>query len=361
MRWGMPLSEAEAAELAARADYQIEVMQNVSHFLRTMPTFAGAYFDIADKGRLVVLLSERTEATEDSIRARMPSDGPDVAIREGQYTYGSLEDATSNVYEVWGQLTDLPAPYGVRLNVMANAVTIGVDKLHVDAVTALTPKLVAALGVSVTVEATTPPVANDCSSRENCDYPLRSAVIIRKGSGTGSPCTLAFQVRRPATSDEQWLTAAHCALSGSNSWYHQGFGLLGTEQQTLWSTGFDAIRIQMPDTQASNQMYADGPVRGWAWPFMGMGLWQNQGFSGNDPTYVTDDYACWSYSGQTLCGALMYGVGGVGGDSGSPLYASDSAGGVYAVGINFGGAFGGGAMTRIGDVLSRLGVVLVTS
>ena len=39
------------------------------------------------------------------------------------------------------------------------------------------------------------------------------------------------------------LPLGHCALSGSNNWYHAGWGLLGTEAQSLFSSGYDAIRI----------------------------------------------------------------------------------------------------------------------
>jgi hypothetical protein len=109
-------------------------------------------------------------------------------------------------------------------------------------------------------------------------------------------------------------------------------------------------------------MYGDGYVVGWAWPSLGTVLIQNQAVSNTISfTEVLDDWTCWGYSGQTLCGAKMEGVGGVGGDSGSPLYRFFTSQ-LYAAGINFGGdGSGNGLMTRVGDVLSRMGVSLVTS
>lgn len=198
--------------------------------------------------------------------------------------------------------------------------------------------------------------------REACTYPIRSAVVVRKGGTSGSACTMAFQVVKNGLVD--FLTAGHCALSGSNNWYHGGWGLLGTEAQSLFSSGYDAIRIGFPDSQRTNLMYGGGWVVGWAWPSVGMVLYQNQAISNTIKlTKVLDDWRCWTYSGTLLCGAQMQGVGGSGGDSGSPLYIHTTSNTIYAVGINFGGdGAGNGLMTRIGDVLPRMpGFSLVTS
>lgn len=97
--------------------------------------------------------------------------------------------------------------------------------------------------------------------------------------------------------DEQFLTAAHCARDSQNTWYHAGYtaGSLGVEQQSLFTSGYDAVRIGLPDSQATSAMYNDGYVAGWQWPSIGMFMRQNQAMSNTISfTQVTDDWHCWT-------------------------------------------------------------------
>ncbi|MGH2454824.1 MAG: hypothetical protein ACRDHD_00990 [Candidatus Limnocylindria bacterium] len=358
-RWGIVFTGAEIAGIEARMQYEEEVEQRVAPFVRVLPSYGGMYFDQRDAGRFTVQLTEADAATRSAIENLMP-DGPDIAFGTVEEPYAALESATRRVFEVWESLTDLPMPYHSSLDTRANLIRILVDESFLANAQALQPALEEALGVPVAVGVGHPADPQACSSRDYCTNPIKSAVIVRRGSTTGTPCTMAFQVLK--NGDEQFLTAAHCALSGSNQWYHKGYGFLGWEVQSLWSGGYDAVRIGLPDAQKTNWMYGDGYVVGWTWPSVGAVLIQNQAVSNTlSFTEVLDDWTCWSYSGQTLCGAKMEGVGGVGGDSGSPLYRFFTSQ-LYAVGINFGGdGSGNGLMTRLGDVLSRMGVSLVTS
>lgn len=353
-KWGFVVSADEMAAVEARMQRAQEIEEKVASVVRALPTYGGMHYEQYGT-RLVVHLTAVDQAIEASVTNLMP-DGVEVAFRVVDEPYASLENATRAVFNVWPSLTTLPTPYHASVDTRANLVSVGVDAAFLGDAQALQPALEGALGVTVQLEVGQPPEAQACSTRDNCTNPIRSAVRVRKGSTTGTVCTMAFQVSK--NGDEQFLTAAHCALDGSNNWYHQGYGFLGSEVQSLWSSGYDAVRIGFPDAQATAWMYRDGYVVGWSWPAVGDVVIQNQAMS--DTLYfteVTDDWHCWVYLGQTLCGARMQGVPGIGGDSGAPLYRFFTSQ-LYAVGINFGGC-GGGCMTRVGDVLSRMGVTLV--
>jgi hypothetical protein len=358
-RWGIVLTAAEIVAIEARMQYAQAIDDQVASFVRGLASYGGMYFNQDDDGRLVVQLTEDDAAIRAAVERRMPA-GPRVAFRIVDHPYAALETATRQVFDIWSSLTDLPAPYHSSLDTRANLVRVLVDASILSQVQAIQPALEEALRVPVVVGVGRPAEPQACTSRDYCTNPIKSAVIVRKGSTTGTACTMAFQVVK--NGDEQFLTAAHCALSGSNNWYHKGYGFIGSEVQSLFSSGYDAVRIGLPDAQKTNWMYGDGYVVGWTWPAVGDVLIQNQAVSNTISfTEVLDDWLCWSYSGQTLCGAKMEGVGGVGGDSGSPLYRFFTSQ-LYAVGINFGGdGSGNGLMTRVGDVLSRMGVSLVTS
>lgn len=336
--------------------YEQTIEEDVGPYVRSRTSFGGMYFDEIDGGHLVVLLTADDATIQHAVEARMPN-GPSVEFRTVEYSHAELQAATRRVFDIWPSVTDLPGPYHATLDTIANRVTVLVDPSFVTRAEVLETELSSLLGVPVSIGSGYPAEAEACSSRDNCTNPIKSAVLIRKGSNTGSPCTMAFQIIK--NGDIQFLTAAHCATSGSNNWYHKGYGYLGNEQQSLWSSGYDAVRIGFPDSQKTNWMYDDGYVVGWSWPSVGEVVIQNEAMSDSvNFTEILDDWTCWSYSGQTLCGAKMEGVGGVGGDSGAPLYRFFSAS-LYAVGINFGGdGNGNGLLTRVGDVLSRMGITL---
>lgn len=353
-KWGFVITTDEMASVEARMQRAQRIEERVATLVRTLPTYGGMYYE-QHGSRLVVQLTTADPTLETTVDNLMP-DGTELEFRPVDETYASLEKATRAVFDVWPSLTALPAPYHASLDTPANLVRVGVDAKFLIEAEALQPALEKELGVTVEIEVGQPPEAHACSTRDNCTNPIRSAVRVRKGSTTGTVCTMGFQVSK--NGDEQFLTAAHCALDGSNNWYHQGYGFLGSEVQSLWSSGYDAVRIGFPDAQATAWMYRDGYVVGWSWPTVGDVVIQNQAMS--DTIYfteITDDWHCWTYLGQTLCGARMQGVGGQRGDSGAPLYRFFTSQ-LYAVGINFGGC-GGGCMTRVGDVLSRMGVTLV--
>lgn len=362
-KWGMALNSAEAADLESRLTYEYNVDQDVAPLVRALPSYAGMFFDQLDAGRLVVMLvddgAKAQVAAKATVAGLMPK-GPAVTFRSAGLPYSALETAIQNTFKNWATITGLPAPYQAELDIRANLVRILVDEEIFPVALAAEPAIEASLGVPISLGIGRPAQPHSCTSRDYCTDPIKQAVLIRQGSTTGSSCTMAFQVIK--SGDKQFLTAAHCALSGSQYWYHKGYGFLGSVQQSLFTSGFDAVRIGLPDSQATSNMYGDGYIVGWAWPTLGSIVWQNQAYSNRiDPTQVLDDYLCWPWSGQTLCGAKMAGVGGQGGDSGSPLYYRARSPFLNAAGINFGGdGNGNGLMTRVGDVLSRLGVTLVT-
>ncbi len=357
---GVPLTPEELADLHGRMEYAYQVEESVAPYVRGLASFGGLYFDQLAGGRLVVLLTSLDTATAEETWSRMPA-GPPVAFRTVAVPYSSLQSATERAFDVWAELSDLPAPYASEVVVQDNAIRVAVDKSILQPATALIGPLEMALRVPVEIVAGRPPEAQTCTDRDHCTNPIKGGVLVRKGSTTGSPCTMAFEVVH--SGDIQFLTAGHCALSGSVYWYHKGYGYLGAVSQSLFYSGYDVVRVGFPDSQSTPWMYGDGHIIGWNWPYVGAVLYQSAGMSNFiRATQVLSDWSCWDWSGQHLCGAKMTGVGGVGGDSGSPLYQWAGTSQLLAVGINFGGdGSGNGLMTRVGDAVSRMSITLVTS
>jgi hypothetical protein len=75
---------------------------------------------------------------------------------------------------------------------------------------------------------------------------MKGGIVIRKGSTGGDRCTMGFHV--VAGSDVQFVTAGHCGYSGSNNWYHQSYGYVGSEQATLYgNNGIDIMKDALPN------------------------------------------------------------------------------------------------------------------
>lgn len=197
---------------------------------------------------------------------------------------------------------------------------------------------------------------------------MKAGNVVRKGSVNGSKCTMAFHVQ--LGSNEQFLMAGHCGWTAPNSWYHQGYGssYVGLVQanglKILGSPKFDIMRVEMPDTQASQAIYGDpGPVVGWEWPLVGEIVTVSAGAS-NRIVYngVIDDYLTYT-NGSCGCAAKGFKTsqtsGGAPGDSGSPTYVDDPPSLYrYAVGLGVVGGSGFDIAARVGDALNYWGLSL---
>lgn len=196
-----------------------------------------------------------------------------------------------------------------------------------------------------------PGVEAACTTRENCSSPMKAGIVIRKGSTTGTRCTMGFNVQ--VGSDEQFLTSGHCGWDGSNNWYHAGFGLIGAETATQYvNNGREAMRVQMSDAQDSNLVYnLFNPVTSARNPIQGESMCASLGVSNSHSCGIVEvSVTSWF---ATNCSCTMNGADAsivqIVGDSGSPYFSSQ------AVGIGI-GSTSDGKFARLGDVLTAWGI-----
>jgi hypothetical protein len=189
-----------------------------------------------------------------------------------------------------------------------------------------------------------------CSNRDTCTGTFEAGMRIRKGSTTGPRCGLGLVVEKNGV-DAQFLTAGHCGWTGSNSWYHQVYGNMGSEITTLYGAGSpfsaDVMRVQMPDHKASNEIYSLNEVNyarnTYSNEYVCISAARSATVSCRN---VTQTYTTW-YS--DIGGFYVYGSRAdtyysQGGDSGSSVTAGTTSVGIHnAAGSRF---------ARVGDVLN---------
>ena len=123
--------------------------------------------------------------------------------------------------------------------------------------------------------------------------------------------------------DTQFLTAGHCGFSFS--WYHTGYGFVGNPIKTQWANnGRDVMTVQVNNAQGSNQIYGDTPlITMTGVPWVGMPVCASAAESNAIKCgSVQDDYLTWSDGTYTGIQGADSSMTFVGGDSGSPIYAS---------------------------------------
>jgi streptogrisin C len=185
---------------------------------------------------------------------------------------------------------------------------------------------------------------------------MRGGIEIRKGSTSGSKCTMSFHVMYGT--DAQFLTAGHCGYAGSDNWKHPGYGsaTIGSELSSVYLSGTDAMRVSLVQNQDSNRVYT------------------NQASN-----FVTMNAAIWPVIGQVVrlsgsqggwrggttgeaCGCTQWGADAsytmLEGDSGGPVVqGSATTGSANGIGI---AATLNGRMAILPEALDGLGATLMT-
>jgi hypothetical protein len=178
-------------------------------------------------------------------------------------------------------------------------------------------------------------------------------------SGNTHQCTMGFHVRYAG--DEQFLTAGHCGHNRPADWWHVGYGFVGNAQATMYEPGGrDAMRIDLPDGEVSNLIYATASVVGsYRSPMLNEPICSSLGHTNAvDCGTVSATSVSWSSPtcGCTVWGSSYTGIASEGGDSGSPMYSvvtgPDVALGLLANSTKF---------ARASDAIPGLNVSLVTS
>jgi hypothetical protein len=300
--------------------------------------YAGAYFDQSRGGELVVMFTGPRPVDEAWIRVLVSSLSGSVRFRYVKTTQAALQTAAERAWSVASRLVPALRPEAIAADTDDNEVRIEVAPSDVSAFSENVPKIAEAIDAEVRVIGVHARHDTACSSREACYSPMKAGIRVRKGSTTGTACTMGFHV--VYNGDELFSTSGHCGYSGSNSWYHRDYGLVGAEYDTLYfQNGIDAMVVQMSDAQDSSLVYglvdkvvsARDSVAGEV-VCMSLGI-----TNGIDCGNVADDSLSW-YSDTADPDILVWGADASGidsdyGDSGSPVYGIRSDGNLVAIGI----------------------------
>jgi len=275
----------------------------------------------------------------------------------------SLRSAAAKAWDVWSQLATNIELQAVGVDVAGNRLRLRVAAADLPSAAAVAAEAARQLSVSIEVRLAEDGSEEACTSRDNCTSPMKAGIRIRQGSQYSTAlCTMNFHIR--IGSNEQFLTAGHCGYSGSNDWYHIGYGAnkVGSELATLYQqNGQDAMRVEMPDAQAADDIYSiTSNIVGWRDPVQGEAICASLGNSNSiDCGTVSEDFHSWigDSCGCTIWGANHDNISTIGGDSGSPI--SVGPGAPYpATGVGIHNR-SNGDFARLDDVLDAFGAELV--
>jgi hypothetical protein len=232
--------------------------------------------------------------------------------------------------------------YGVAIDERANAVVVDADDENVVRTDSVAAELTALLGVTVVIRRGQEITEAACSW-SSCSNPMRAGAQIsdwQLPEPYRDVCTMGFHVRDPSTGSRQFVTTGHCGFNGESdsyfnlgkTWYMTGYGEIGDRTASFYNTnyGWDIMRVEMPDGQASNRIVGtEKRVTAHGNPITGEPACVSLGEQAyEDCGYVDAGSATWGPAG-TLCNCVLSGArferGSVPGDSGSPVYRPTSA------------------------------------
>lgn len=342
--WGIVMTAKEAAEidLPGRMEFVRRVQEEALPYAMGLPGFAGAYFDSAANGELVIALVGPDQAAERAIVNRMPATSRGLKFVYRATTEASLRAALKKTETVWDEILPRVRLNSAGVDIINGRLFFEVDAASLDQARRGENALTTALDVPIEIREGSAGVDTACS-RDNCVNPLRAGARIYKGAIHGYPpdCTMGFHVTRWSDLDEQFVTAGHCGYGGSNSWLHPGLSgthVVGTEQQTLYTNnGQDIMRVSMADSQASHLIIGDARVyQGISYPIVGMTVCDSRGAQNIiDCGTVSDTSVRWysNIGDRYVYGGSTSGISQVYGDSGSPLYQRTTSTEAWAIGV----------------------------
>lgn len=338
--WGFPMTIEEVREVERRSAYvQATFDSGLIGAARARTDFAGVFLDHDSGGRVVVVTTSDPIHAEAGLQPLVPEGGV-VTFAKARFTFAQLEDAKNRL---------MAEPHGLRFSLgypitrasvdeEENLLVVAIPEDEVTAISDVERELERALAVKVRVVKEGPSPEVVCATRENCHTPMKAGIMIRQGSTGGPPCTMGFHIVIDASSDEQFITAGHCGHVGSNTWYHAGYGNVGTEQATIYvQNGVDIMRVQMSDYQDSSLIYAEGrTVSSVRDPLLNETVCASLGVrNAIDCGTVTDTSTTWIGEACqcTINGADTGGITIQNGDSGSPIYARPNSSNAVAIGV----------------------------
>jgi hypothetical protein len=235
--YDVPLSFAEATELARRIDVQQSV-KPAREWASTQSAWAGSYVDQAHGGVPVFLFADDPERFRAQLASRMPIGTSFLVLRTAR-SLADLERIKETVKSVWR----LVESEGIDLqsagpDVLANTVDVGVIGLTGDE----EARILAMFPSGVTVHLEQPLFHDSCISRANCPSPFKGGLKITPPNGNW--CTIAYigEYLNSTPASLRAVTAGHCLYYGGGTsgvpWYHNGV-LVGYSQQSTYAVGAD--------------------------------------------------------------------------------------------------------------------------
>ena len=360
---GFLLSADEALLYAGRQDLAARLEAAIAN-APLLRSFAGMRLEHSAHGVFHFYFADAKES--EAFAASIPVEfEPRVAIHVVAFTQELLVDEMERLWSVVGPDEAQEIVISVSVDVATNglvAVLNSDPSLSIRA-SSTAAALADAARVPIAIAFGSPERDANCASRSDCDSPMRAGIRVNKGSRYNSyGCTMGFNART-GTGNEVFMTSGHCGTSGSNSWYHPGYGYLGSEILNKHSSGYDVMSVDMPDSQASGKIYWNTSttrnVSGYYGNhqlYTGMSICMSGRVSGNLCGTITSVYTSWGGSPTMYGGDASFIP--YFGDSGGPVYRHVSSSTNMAVGVV---ATTGGKFVRIADSLSKLGLTIMTS
>jgi hypothetical protein len=264
--WGMPLTKAEAVEVARRVAVQHAIDPAGNWAFESAPeTFAGKWIDQAADGRAVFMVVKGADATRAGIAARMPGE---IAY-DVQWVTRSWDDLVATQETIDAAQPELAAAgieiISTGIHTPSNSVLVGLPERD----PTVERKLVDRFGDGLTFRTDVPATADSCPWT-NC-LPVKGGMRITSGP-INNPCTAGWMVR--VDGYFAILTAGHCFRAGGDSgygdnWTHVDGGVetkIGDALRETWynEAGADVGLIKLtriPTDRNDFVAYSSGDTR----------------------------------------------------------------------------------------------------
>lgn len=357
--YGLAMTASERAEFERRMETQVRMDKYLLPVVTKRADYGGVYIDNHAGGRIVILTTSDAPNIDHELRSIDPELADDLVVRKVDFTEAELEEAMNQLFQARRDHFPGVEVYSVSIDFETTSLVVDAPLLSLGQVENGVGSASAALGgIPIRVQSGEP-VSEAACTRTNCSNPMYAGIQIRRGSVTGSRCTMGFHIRR--STDEQFVTTGHCSHGTlSNNWYHSGYGFIGSVLASSYVNGVDAMRVQMPDSQASRCIVGEGcGTISIGTPCQGCSIRASLGVTGAVRSgTVAASRTTWTGGGcdcqQT--GARAQGISATGGDSGSPVYRGAIGSGSYtAVGLI---ATTGGYFSRMDDAANSLNFVI---
>jgi len=213
--WGVPLTEAEAAEIARRADLPRRLTQPLA-WAYAHPDFAGAYID-HDAGGMVVIQFKTNDISRlaTAVLARAPAESA-IDVRSAARSRADLQAVRAQIYadHEWFAANGLHL-ISTAIMPTRNALRVGI----LGATPTASELLSARYGPAVYVIDDDYSVVDACTV-DTC-WPQKGGIKVFPRANPAGICTSGFGVRFGSPVQYGLLTAGHCIkLGGAGTYAH---------------------------------------------------------------------------------------------------------------------------------------------